>query len=502
MPVSAIVLPPHARRRVFIGLLLAMFLGALDQSIVGTALPIITTELGGLNHLTWVVTSFMLTSTISAPIYGKLSDMYGRRPLFAFSVILFIAASMLCGAAHSMQSLIASRALQGLAAGGLMMLTQASIASIVPPDQRARYQGIFTGTFAMSSVVGPLLGGLLTTHLTWRAIFFINLPLGVVSLVLVLASMPNIARRTSHAIDYAGAALITVGTSALLLFFNAPVASSHVAGLPRVALLPVTLLAFILLLFVERRAREPIINLDLFRITPYWICVSASGVMAFAMMGALVFLPLYFQLVLHQTPTESGAMILPQVAMMLVTAVGGGRIASTRHRIVLVLTAGVALECCGLTLLAILAHRGAGVHAFLVAMAVLGAGMGMGMSSATVIVQNAVSEAVRGTATATMSFVRSLGATLGIALSGGVMHYVLSQRVAALASVVHVGDLLDRGLDVVAALPASQQLLLIDGYRNAIGACLQTGAIAMALGFCLVLSLSLVPSGREDSTFR
>jgi EmrB/QacA subfamily drug resistance transporter len=482
-------IPLNQRRRVFAGLILAMILAALDQSIVSTALPVIAGELGGLDHLTWVVTAFMLTSTVSAPLYGKLSDMYGRKPFFAISIGIFLAASALCGAAQSMSALILFRALQGLGAGGLMTLSQTLVGSIVPMRERGRYQGLFTGAFAVSSVAGPLLGGFITSHASWRWVFYINLPIGALSLLLVLMSLPKVARGGEHAVDYAGAVLVCIGTSALLLLFNSATAS-FMTGITMPALLILAVACFVGLVMVERKAREPIIDLKLFSNVPFATCVSASGIMAFAMMGSLVFMPLYYQLVLRETPEQSGAMMLPQVAMMLITSVTGGRFSVGIKRIALLLSIGVGLECAGLVMLAVFAHIGASVPHFLFAMAVLGAGMGIGMPNATVIVQNSVPERVLGAATATMGFVRSLGASLGVAMSGGIMAFVLKREIAGLPASFDTQALLDHGMAAIAQMSALQQAQIEAAYRAAIGASLIAGGVLMFIGFLTVLSLN------------
>jgi EmrB/QacA subfamily drug resistance transporter len=473
--------------------MLAMILAALDQSIVSTALPVISGDLGGLSHLTWAITAFMLTSTISAPLYGKLSDMYGRKPFFVASISLFVIASMLCGAAQSMLGLILFRALQGLGAGGLMTLSQTLVGSIVPMRERGRYQGLVTGAFAVSSVAGPLLGGFITSHASWRWIFYINLPVGAAALALVLSALPKVARGTGHTIDYAGAVLVCIGTSALLLLFNANTSTLLSSTEAMLVLLVVAVASYVLLVWVERSAAEPVIDLKLFRIIPYATCVAASGVMSFAMMGSLVFMPLYYQLVLHQTPEQSGAMMLPQVLMMLVTSVTAGRFSIGARRITVLLSVGVGLECLGLVLLALFAHMGASVKLFLVSMAVLGAGMGIGMPNATVIVQNAVPQAVLGTATATMSFVRSLGGSLGAALSGGIMTFVLKRQIASLPASFDTAAMLDRGIAAIGQLPVEQQTQIVSIYRSAIGSSLIAGGIVMFIGFVLVLSLTRRP---------
>lgn len=499
-PENPTAIPLHQRRRVFAGLMLAMILAALDQSIVSTALPVISGDLGGLSHLTWAVTAFMLTSTISAPLYGKLSDMYGRKPFFVASISLFVLASALCGAAQSMLGLIAFRALQGLGAGGLMTMSQTLIGSIVPMRERGRYQGLVTGAFAVSSVTGPMLGGFITSHASWRWIFYINLPVGVAALALVLSSLPKVARGAGHTIDYAGSVLVCIGTTALLLLFNASSSRLMSGTETMLILLVVAIASYVLLIRVERSAAEPIIDLKLFRIVPYATCVAASGMMSFAMMGSLVFMPLYYQLVLHQTPEESGAMMVPQVLMMLLTSVTAGRFATQIGRITKLLSVGVGLECLGLVLLAVFAHIGASIPFFLVSMAVLGAGMGIGMPNATVIVQSAVPQAVLGTATASMSFVRSLGGSLGAALSGGIMTLVLKHQIANLPASFDTAALLDRGMAAIAQLPVIQQTRIVAIYRSAIGASLVAGGMVMFVGFLLVLSLVRQPVAKPSDT--
>ncbi|WP_144107063.1 MDR family MFS transporter [Paraburkholderia sp. BCC1886] len=485
------VLPSASRRYlIFTGLILAMVLGALDQSIVSTALPVISSDLGGLSRMTWVVTAFMLTSTISAPLYGKLSDMYGRKPFFAASVIVFLVASGLCGAAHSMLQLIVFRGLQGLGAGGLITLSQTVIGSIVSPGERGRYQGLFTGAFAVSSVAGPLLGGFITTHFSWRWIFYVNVPVGLLSLAIVMASLPGLPRGGRHRIDYTGAALVSVGTSALLLMLNT---NEHTLArdLPlAVSLAVLVVLSFGLLYRVEKRAAEPIIDFRLLTIRAYAICVTASGTMAFAMMGSLVFVPLYFQLVLGQTPQQAGLMMLPQVLTMLVSSIVGGQISTRTRRFASLLALGTLLECAGLAALATFAHLGAGVPWFLLTMALLGAGMGIGMPNATVIVQNSVPASAIGAATATMSFVRSLGGSLGVAFSGGIMTFVLGRQLGGMPSGVNVEGLLAQGAGTVAQLSATQRSDLIEAYRSAIGASLIAGGIVMFVGFLLALHLA------------
>lgn len=498
------VAPVGKQRRIaiFTGLILAMVMAALDQSIVSTALPTMVSDLGGLVHMTWVVTAFMLTSTVSAPLYGKFSDMYGRRPLFAVSILTFLAASLLCGLARNMPQLIAFRGLQGLGAGGLITLSQTVIGSIVSVRDRGRYQGLFTGAFAVSSVAGPLLGGLITSRLSWRWVFLLNLPVGLLSLALVLSTLPTAragqASRQRHHIDFAGAALLATGTAAWLLLLNGG-AARHWASPGGLGLIALGVLSFACFVPVERRAREPIIDLALFRSAPFTISVFASGVMAFAMMGSLVFLPLYFQLVLGQSPAQAGMMMLPQVATMLASSIIGGQISSRTRRFSVLLATGAGLECLALVLLAALAHVGADVVPFLLVLGLLGVGMGVGMPNATVVVQNAVPASALGAATATMSFVRSLGGSLGVALSGGVMAWTLRRQLAALPSHIDIAALLEHGVGAIRQIPPVLRGDLVGAYRHAIGASLITGGGMMFVAFLLVLRLARATHGKAEA---
>lgn len=469
-----------------------MVMASLDQSIVSTALPTMVSDLGGLTHMTWVVTAFMLTSTVSAPLYGKFSDMYGRRALFAISIVTFLVTSLLCGIAHSMFQLIVFRGLQGLGAGGLITLSQTIIGGIVSARDRGRYQGLFTGAFAVSSVAGPLLGGLITTHFSWRWVFLINLPVGIAALALVLTALPKLGSSQHHRIDFAGAALLTLGTSAFLLLFNAGGASLHPTSVASLLLAAIGIGAFCVLIFVEKRAHEPIIELSLFKIAPFTVCVFASGIMSFAMMGSLVFLPLYFQLVMGMSPAQAGLMMLPQVVAMLLSSVIGGQISSRTRRFTLLLSIGVFLEAMGLALIALIGHVGGEVPHFLMAIFVLGMGMGIGMPNATVVVQNSVPAGSLGIATATMSFVRSLGGSVGVALSGGVMAWTLKGQLASLVGLpanFDVQDLLEHGVAAIRGLAPDLRSELVGAYQHAIGASLITGAILMSCAFLLVLQL-------------
>jgi len=481
-------------------LLVAMVLAALDQSIVATALPVIASEMKGIEGMSWVVTLFMLTSTIGAPLYGKLSDLYGKRPLFLLSIGVFVGASLLCGLANSMGQLIAFRGLQGLGAGGLMTLSQVVIGSVVKPSERGRYQGLFSAAFAVSAAAGPLLGGFITTQFSWRWVFLINIPLGALAIAGLMINLPAIKRRPDVKVDYRGAAVLCVATSALLLLTHSFSQAGQVDPLATWGLGLLAVVGFAVLYKVEHKAPEPIIDPRLFANRRFSVAVAAMAAMAFAMMGSLVFMPLYYQAVLHQTPTESGIMTLPQVVMMVVSSFIGGAISTRRQNHATLLLLGVGLEALGLFLLLIFARHQLGAPYFLLAMGVLGSGMGIGMPNATVIVQNAVDLKVMGAATAGLSFCRSLGAALGVAVAGGIMSYTLRHELAQLPAALQgmsltlpqgIGSAVQSGTDVAQ---------LTELYRTAISASLLAGGAVMTVAWLLVLWLVLGKKPRSEQS--
>jgi EmrB/QacA subfamily drug resistance transporter len=471
-----------SRPVVLSGALLAMVLAALDQNIVNTALPRIGSDLGGMGHLSWVVTAFMLTATITTPLYGKLSDLFGRRGLFSVAIITFLIGSLLCGAAHSMLQLVLFRALQGLGAGGLLTLAQAAIADVVSPRERPRYQGLFTGTFALASVAGPLAGGIITQALSWRWVFYVNLPVGIVALALIIAGLRAQRTKRRPRIDYGGSAFLSVMTTALLLLLAWGGTEFAWVSTPSVALTLLVLAALALFIRQEARAPEPLIRLPLFRNAVFSRGVIVGGMMAFAMLGSTVFLPLYFQLVLGMSPSAAGGMMVPQVAGMLLTSIIGGRIVSRIGRNRPFLLAGIGLEALALASLASFAWFGSAPWLFLVSMGGLGLGMGMGMPNLTTAVQNAVAHAEIGAATGAMTFLRSLGAALGVATSGAIM-------AARLAGRVNVADFSGRGMAALAGLSAAQQAGIASAYRGALTGCFLLSGVVMTAAFVIVWGL-------------
>jgi EmrB/QacA subfamily drug resistance transporter len=494
---SIIVQSPSRLRLTLAGLMLSMTLASLDQSIVNTALPRMASELGGLAHLSWVVTAFMLSSTIATPILGKLSDMYGRRRLLLLAIALFVGASALCGLAGSMAQLVAFRAIQGIGAGGIMTLTQTVISDVVGPRERVRYQGLFTGAFALSAVAGPLLGGGLTTTLGWRWVFYVNLPVGLIALAIIYRALPATGERLRRQIDHLGAVLLAAAAALALLMFSwggsaFPWGSwQTLAGFATVAVLTA------LFLWRERHAPEPILTLALFRIRSFTIGSVAMGCMGFAMMSAMVFLPLYFQLVLGLDPAQAGFMLLPQILMMLASSILGGKISADLGRPKLFMAGGIALEATGLASLAWLAHADAAIPMFWIALAVLGLGMGVAMPNATAIVQNAVPPRELGVATASMSFIRSLGGALGVAVSGGVMSARLGADMAQHPQ-IDAQAIINGGMDAIAALPAALHPVITAAFRDAITASFEIGGGVMALAFLIAMTLKGTDFARQE----
>ncbi len=484
---------------VLAGALLAMVLAALDQNIVNTALPRMVGDLGGMSHLSWVVTAFMLTATTTSPLYGKLSDIYGRRLMFFVAISIFLAGSLLCGVAQTMGQIIGFRALQGLGAGGLLVLAQSAIGDVVAPRDRPRYQGLFTGTFALSSVAGPLLGGVITSLLSWRWVFYVNLPVGALALVMIAIGLRNPKRGAHRPIDFAGAGLLAGATTALLLLLawggtEFPWLSAQSLGL--VALTLALLTGFV---WRESEAPEPLLRLALFRNPVFARGVTVGGMMTFAMLGSTVFLPLYFQLVLGMSPTLAGAMLLPQVAGMLLSSILGGRIVARIGHNRPFLLAGLGLEAGALGLLALFAWLGAHPALFLVAMGALGLGMGMGMPNLTVAVQNAVAYAELGAATGAMSFLRSLGGALGVATSGTIMSSGLAAALARLGGRIDVRAITEHGMTALAGFSAAQQAAVADAYRSVLTGCFLTSTLVMSSAFVLVLGLpEITLSSRID----
>src|SRR4051794_34633192 len=474
--------------------MLGMFLAALDQTIVSTALPTIVGELGGLNHLSWVVTSYLLASTASTPLYGKLGDMLGRKPVFLFAVIVFLIGSVLSGLSQSMGELIAFRAIQGLGAGGLMVGAQAIIADVVPPRERGRYMGLIGSVFAVASVAGPLLGGFLVETISWRWVFYVNLPIGIVAVLIIVFKLHLHVPHHRHAIDFLGAALLTAGVCCLILVTTwggneYPWGSSTIIGLAIAGV--VLILAF---LVQERRAPEPIIPLNLFRSTVFSVASSLGFVIGLAMFGAIIFIPLFLQLVYGVSPTSSGLRMLPLMAGLLSASILSGRAISRIGRYKPFPIAGTAVTTLGMFLLSRLDVDTPPWLAS-VFMLVVGIGIGLTMQVLVLAVQNCAPPQDVGVATSAATFFRSMGGSLGVALFGAIFATRLGDELASLPP--DVAAKFSGGVNIspaqVHALPAATLNQFLEAFVHALSPVFLVGAAMTLVAFGLSFALKEVP---------
>ncbi len=479
----------------FAGLLLAMLLASLDQTIVATALPTIVADLGGLDQLSWVVTAYLLGATVSMPLWGRISDLYGRKALFQGAIAVFLAGSALSGAAQSLGELIGFRALQGLGAGGLMTLAMAIVAEIVSPRERGRYQGYIQMVFVLASVAGPLLGGIFVDHASWRWVFYVNLPIGAVALAVITTSLHLPVTRGRARIDYLGGALLAGALTSLLLVTTwggreYAWDSAEIAGLVVAAV--ALLAAFVV---QERRAPEPILPLRLFRDPVFVIVAAVLFMTTLAFFAAIVFMPIFLQVVTGASATDSGMLLLPMLLAGTVSTAVSGRLMSRTGRYKIFPVVGLALMAAGLFLLSRL-HATTSQATAAVLLVVFGLGFGMVSQVLTIAIQNAVDRRDLGIATASANLFRGLGSATGVAVFGAIfaarLDVWLPREVPSGAGRIDAQSL-QAGPETLSAMPAAVH----DGVAQAVAHALQTVFLVASpvavLALLVLLFLKEVP---------
>jgi EmrB/QacA subfamily drug resistance transporter len=484
-------------RLIFAALLLVLLLASLDQTIVSTALPTIVGDLGGLQHLSWVVTAYLLASTVAGPLYGKLGDLYGRKKLLQTAIVLFLIGSVLCGIAQNMTELIAFRALQGLGGGGLMVTTIAVIGDIIPPRERGRYQGYFGAVFGVSTVIGPLLGGFFVDNLSWRWIFYVNLPVGLAAFLVIGAVFHARDEQVARSVDYLGAAVLAGALSAIVLFTSLG-GTTYAWGSPEsLSLIVIGVALLVLFPFVEARAAEPILPLELFRNRTFVVTSAVGFIVGLSLFGSITYLPLYLQVVKGHSPTESGLFLTPLMAGVLVTSILSGNLITRYGRYRPFPIAGTAIMVAAVFLLSRL-EVGTQTWVAAVYMLILGLGLGMVMQVLVLAAQNAVDYRFLGVATSGSTLFRQVGGSIGVALFGAIFANRLGLE---LASRLPAGVQLPKVANpaVVRGLPAAIHAPYVEAFAAALRPVFLAGAGIALLAFVLTWLLRDVPLRQSAS---
>ncbi|THA79501.1 DHA2 family efflux MFS transporter permease subunit [Streptomyces sp. A0642] len=492
------LLDPRRRNIVFATIVLGILLAALDQTIVGTALPTIVSDLGGAAHMSWVVTAYLLAETVATVLVGKFGDLFGRKIVFQLSAVIFITGSFLCGLATNMTLLIVWRGLQGIGAGGLMVTSMALIADVIPLRDRGKYQGAIGAVFGVSTVIGPLLGGLFTDHLTWRWAFYVNVPIAIVVVIAAARTIPSVKAAGRPVIDYPGIALVTVGASALILATSWGGNEYAWGSAVIIGLFAFGLVALALFCLVEFRAKEPMLPMRLFGNPVFTVCSILSFIVGFAMLGAMIYLPTYLQYVDGDSATLSGVRTLPMVIGLLAASVFSGNVVSKTGRYRIFPIVGSLVMAVGLFLLSRMGPD-SGVWRESLYMLVLGVGIGLCMQVLTIAVQNTVDYADLGTATSGVTFFRTLGSSFGTAVFGTIyansLGPNLEKGVAAAARAGGDPAVLAKASQspqALHALPDAQSAPLAQAYADTLHTVFLWTVPVAVLGFVVALFLKQV----------
>lgn len=480
---------PRDRFAIFSALVLVLLLASLDQTIVSTALPTIVSEIGGLAHLSWIVTAYLLATTVVVPLYGKLGDIYGRRTVLQAAVIIFLIGSGLCGMAQNLPELIAFRIVQGLGGGGLIVTAIAVVGDIVPPRERGRYQGFFGGVFGISTVLGPLLGGFIVDQFSWRWIFYINLPLGLLALAVINATFKPHRRPATVSIDYAGAGLLAIALTCVILISS--LGSTLIVEAP-VSFMAIALLAVLSIgafIYVETVVPDPLLPLSLFKNRAFVLATAIGFIVGMALFGSITLLPVYFQVVKGLDPTSAGLHLTPMMLGVFVTSIVSGQIISRIGRYKLFPIIGTALMTVALGLLSRLTVDTSSALASAY-MLVLGAGLGMVMQILVMAVQNAVAYEQLGVATSGTTLFRSIGGSIGAALFGGIFAYVLEQHMHSALPGLSAAL---RDPDAIAALAEPLRSTYLAVFVDALHPVFVTAAALALISFFLALAIKEVP---------